>query len=63
MASELVDLFEASLPKPSPSSSRPTSIPDADDVEDLLLQAMVDEFGCEVDDGSSPKVAMEVVDL
>ncbi|KAG8991058.1 hypothetical protein FRB93_002947 [Tulasnella sp. JGI-2019a] len=63
MASELVDLFEASLPKPSPFPSGPTSIPDADDVEDLLLQAMVDEFGCEVDDGSSPKIAREVVDL
>lgn len=55
MVSEVVDLFEPSI------SASP--IPDPETVEDLLLQAMEEEFECEVDDGSPPMVAREIVNL
>lgn len=57
MASELVDLFEPCL------VNALATTPDQETVEDLLLQAMEDEFECEVDDGSSPAVAKDIVDL
>lgn len=40
-----------------------STVPDQETVEDLLLQVMVEEFECEVDDGSSPGVAKSIVDL
>ncbi|KAG8860514.1 hypothetical protein FRB96_003768 [Tulasnella sp. 330] len=63
IASEIVDLFEASITSPSHNTTPASQTPDVDDLEDLLLQAMVDEFECEVDDGSVPKVAKEMMDL
>ncbi|KDQ14236.1 hypothetical protein BOTBODRAFT_354212 [Botryobasidium botryosum FD-172 SS1] len=52
LASEIVDAFE--------SASRQLN---QDDVEDLVLQALAEEFEVVVEDGSSEKVARDVVRL
>ncbi|KAG8900023.1 hypothetical protein FRB99_006298 [Tulasnella sp. 403] len=51
LASEVVDAFEA---------SSHASRPDLDDVEELLHQAIVEEFECEIEDGSVEKVARDI---
>jgi pre-rRNA-processing protein TSR2 len=50
LASIIVDEFE-------------TRVLDQDDVEDIILQAMADEFEVEIDDGSSEMVARTIVKL
>ncbi|KAG8998102.1 hypothetical protein FRB90_012363 [Tulasnella sp. 427] len=56
LASEIVDAFEE-------AQARSKSAPDFDDVEVLILQAMAEEFNCEVDDGSSESIARGIVGL
>lgn len=52
IASEIVDAFEA----------RGAQL-DQDDVEEMILQALADEFECNVEDGSSTTVARDIIKL
>lgn len=56
LASEIVDAFEE-------AHVRSRSVPDFDDVEVLILQAMAEEFNCEIEDGSSGGLARGIVSL
>ncbi|KAG9050875.1 hypothetical protein FS837_001529 [Tulasnella sp. UAMH 9824] len=56
LASEIVDAFED-------AQRRSRTAPDLDDVEVLILQAMAEEFNCEIEDGSSEGLAREIVGL
>ncbi|KAG8924859.1 hypothetical protein FRC00_004628 [Tulasnella sp. 408] len=56
LASEIVDAFED-------AQKRSRTAPDLDDVEVLILQAMAEEFNCEIEDGSSEGLAREIVSL
>ncbi|KIO29172.1 hypothetical protein M407DRAFT_242741 [Tulasnella calospora MUT 4182] len=56
LASEIVDAFEE-------AQKRSKTAPDFDDVEVLILQAMAEEFNCEIDDGSSEGLARDIVSL
>ncbi|TDL17674.1 hypothetical protein BD410DRAFT_794146 [Rickenella mellea] len=54
MASVIVDAFD---------SVESTEIPDADYVEDMLLQIMSDEFDASLEDGSGQSVAKDILRL
>ncbi|KAG8932247.1 hypothetical protein FRC01_014888 [Tulasnella sp. 417] len=56
LASEIVDAFEE-------AQKRSQTAPDFDDVEVLILQAMAEEFNCEIEDGSSEGLARDIVSL
>ena len=51
LASEVVDSFESVAPK----------LPGTDDIEELLLNAILEEFQCEIDDDSSPVISRKIV--
>jgi pre-rRNA-processing protein TSR2 len=54
MAGEIVDAFE------TPSKD---GIPDAEYIEDMLLQVMSDEFDTNLEDGSAERVGKDIVKL
>lgn len=54
LASEVVDAYDL------PDGQK---IPDEDEIEDLLLQAMEEEFNCVVDDGSARTVAGHITQI
>jgi pre-rRNA-processing protein TSR2 len=58
LASVIVDEFDTS----SAATSPPTS-PGLDDIADLILQALSDEFDVDVDDGSVERIAESTVKL
>ncbi|KAF4595636.1 hypothetical protein GQ602_001249 [Ophiocordyceps camponoti-floridani] len=57
-AGALVDLFPALT---DGLSTQPADEPDVDDVEEVLLQVMADEFDVDVDDDSAAEVARTIV--
>jgi len=58
MAGVLVDLFEEKQAKNTNASS-----PDPDDVEDMLLQIMADEFEVHVEDGTAEHLGKDLIHL
>jgi pre-rRNA-processing protein TSR2 len=59
LASVIVDEFDTS----SSTATSPSTSPDLDDITDLILQALSDEFGVDVDDGSVERIAESTVKL
>ncbi|QRW01654.1 Pre-rRNA-processing protein TSR2 [Ceratobasidium sp. AG-Ba] len=61
LASVIVDEFDTS--SSPPHDSTPARIPDLDDITDLILQALSDEFDVDVEDGSVERVADSIIKL
>ncbi|QRV87480.1 Pre-rRNA-processing protein TSR2 [Ceratobasidium sp. AG-Ba] len=61
LASVIVDEFDSSSSPPNDSTS--ARIPDLDDITDLILQALSDEFDVDVEDGSVERVADSIIKL
>lgn len=67
-AGQVAEAFPAFTPKTisataAPPAATDDSEPDAEYIEEMLLQVMVDEFEVAVDDESSYDVAMEIIRL
>ncbi|KAG8718853.1 hypothetical protein FRC09_012010 [Ceratobasidium sp. 395] len=62
LASVIVDEFDTSSNAP-PNGTAPPRTPDLDDVADLILQALSDEFDVDVEDGSVERIAESIVKL
>ncbi|KAG9127353.1 hypothetical protein FRC07_014649 [Ceratobasidium sp. 392] len=62
LASVIVDEFDTSSNPPS-NTTAPPRTPDQDDIADLILQALSDEFDVDVEDGSVERIAESIVKL
>ncbi|KAE9403662.1 hypothetical protein BT96DRAFT_1016890 [Gymnopus androsaceus JB14] len=63
MAGVLVDLFEEKQAKNTNPNSNSSSHVDPEDVEDMLLQIMADEFEVHVEDGTAETLGKDLVRL
>ncbi|KAG8747449.1 hypothetical protein FRC10_001120 [Ceratobasidium sp. 414] len=62
LASVIVDEFDTATTAP-PNATAPPRTPDLDDIAELILQALSDEFDVDVEDGSVERIAESIVKL
>ncbi|KAG9103028.1 hypothetical protein FRC06_000429 [Ceratobasidium sp. 370] len=62
LASVIVDEFDTAATAP-PNAIAPPRTPDLDDITELILQALSDEFDVDVEDGSVERIAESIVKL